>query len=93
MIVIRPAPLISTLVVWLPVISAASAKPASALDAGQVPSELRVSETAVLAPFDSCRPSDTLARFVYYAYCGMAMAARMPMIATTIISSIRVKPC
>lgn len=32
------------------------------------------------------------ARTRYAANCGMAMAARIPMMATTIISSIRVKP-
>src|SRR5262245_20684249 len=30
---------------------------------------------------------------LYVAYCGIAMAARMPMIATTTSSSINVKPC
>src|ERR1700744_1143916 len=37
--------------------------------------------------------SDILALMVYVWYAGRATAARMPMIATTIISSIRVKPC
>src|SRR5215471_12404539 len=30
---------------------------------------------------------------LYVAYCGIAIAARMPMIATTTSSSINVKPC
>src|SRR5512145_733969 len=74
-------------------IVAGAARPASVLFAGNTPFELRNSDTAVFAPLESCRPSDTRARFVYSAYCGIAIAARMPMIATTIISSISVKPC
>jgi len=34
----------------------------------------------------------TFARMVYSWYCGKATAAKMPMMATTIISSTRVKP-
>jgi hypothetical protein len=38
-------------------------------------------------------PSETRDRIVKSWYAGRAMAAKIPMIATTIISSISVKPC
>src|SRR5262249_42106531 len=46
---------------------------------------------AALRTSDSARPSKP--RLRYSANCGMAIAARMPMIATTTRSSISVNPC
>lgn len=40
----------------------------------------------------SASPAVALARAWYLEYCGNAKVARMPMIATTISSSIKVKP-
>src|SRR3569623_2385562 len=50
----------------------------------------RFAAFAILFRFNDA--SVVLPRFMYSRKAGMATAARMPMIATTIISSIRVKP-
>ena len=53
---------------------------------------LKVSAMATLAAVANDRPSDTLARTVKFWYAGKATAVKMPMTATTINSSISVKP-
>jgi hypothetical protein len=55
-------------------------------------SDWRSDSSALKRPFTLVGSSPNLARSWYLRKLGMAMAARMPMIATTIMSSIRVKP-
>ena len=57
------------------------------------PLEAMFSPTVVLAAESATSASETRARWVNSWYAGSAIAAKMPMMATTIISSIRVKPC
>lgn len=88
--VITPFAPIETEVTATPVM--AVAKPADALDVGQMPLDEANSLTAVFSDVAKLNPSVTRARRVYSWYAGKATAASIPMIATTTISSISVKP-
>src|SRR5712691_8376733 len=60
--------------------------------AGIEPNVAEYMLTALARVRESARALALRARAWMFAYSGIAMAARMPMIATTIISSMRVKP-
>src|SRR5689334_20228828 len=67
-------------------------RPAAWLSAGSAPVAVYVSVTASFAAAARLSPFVTLLRIVKSWYAGRATAARMPTIATTIISSIKVNP-
>ncbi len=69
---------------------AAAAPPANA-SVGSTP-PLSASSTPGFNADVSAIAADTLALAWYRLYCGIAIAAKIPIIATTIINSIRVKP-
>ena len=82
------SPVMTIEAVYLPAVVATI----SVVEVGMMPLSDRYSAIGVLLAPINITDSDTWERAMYSWYAGMATAARMPMIATTIISSIRVKP-